>query len=167
MRQIKSLAVAIILFVGSQMNAQTKVAHIDVQALMTAMPEMKTAQDQLKKIQETYDKDFKAMATEYQNKLQKYEADAATAGDALNETRSKEMQDMGQRIQKFQQDAQKELGQKEMDLIKPIMEKAQTAIKKVAKAKGYNYVLDATTGSGVLVADGPDLIADVKKELGF
>ncbi len=167
MKQIKSLAVAIILFVGSQMNAQTKVAHIDVQALMTAMPDMKTAQDQLKKIQETYDKDFKAMATEYQNKLQKYEADAATAGDALNETRSKEMQDMGQRIQKFQQDAQKELGQKEMDLIKPIMEKAQTAIKKVAKAKGYNYVLDATTGSGVLVADGPDLLVDVKKELGF
>lgn len=167
MKQIKSLAVAIILFVGSQMNAQTKVAHIDVQALMTAMPEMKTAQDQLKKIQETYDKDFKTMATEYQNKLQKYEADAATAGDALNETRSKEMQDMGQRIQKFQQDAQKELGQKEMDLIKPIMEKAQTAIKKVAKAKGYNYVLDATTGSGVLVADGPDLLVDVKKELGF
>lgn len=167
MKQIKSLAVAIILFVGTQMNAQTKVAHIDVQALMTSMPEMKTAQDQLKKIQETYDKDFKAMASEYQNKLQKYETEAATAGDALNETRSKEMQDMGARIQKFQQDAQKELGQKEMDLLKPIMEKAQGAIKKVAKAKGINYVLDATTGSGVLVADGPDLLLDVKKELGF
>ena len=77
------------------------------------------------------------------------------------------MQDMGSRIQQFQQTAQKELGQKEVDLLKPIMEKAQTAIKKVAKSKQITYVLDATTGSGVLVADGEDLLVAVKKELGF
>ena len=104
---------------------------------------------------------------EYQTKLQKYEQESATAGDALNETRSKEMQDMGARIQQFQQNAQKELGQKEVDLLKPIMEKAQAAVKKVAKAKAITYVLDATTGSGVIVADGEDLLVAVKKELGF
>ncbi|MCK6608856.1 periplasmic chaperone for outer membrane proteins Skp [Flavobacterium aquaticum] len=168
MKQLKTLAIAIVLFIGTQVSAQTKVAHIDVQALMTTMPEMKTAQDQMKKIQETYDKDYKNMVAEYQTKLQKYEQEAPTAGDALNETRSKEMQDMGSRIQQFEQTAKKELGQKEMDLIKPIMEKAQKAIQKVAKAKGVNYVLDATTGSGVLFAEGGiDLLADVKKELGF
>lgn len=168
MKQLKTLAIAIVLFIGTQVSAQTKVAHIDVQALMTTMPEMKTAQDQMKKIQETYDKDYKNMVTEYQTKLQKYEQEAPTAGDALNETRSKEMQDMGSRIQQFEQTAKKELGQKELDLIKPIMEKAQKAIQKVAKAKGVNYVLDATTGSGVLFAEGGiDLLADVKKELGF
>ena len=37
----------------------------------------------------------------------------------------------------------------------------------VAKEKGFNYVLDSTTGSGVLVAEGTDLLADVKKALGF
>jgi outer membrane protein len=47
------------------------------------------------------------------------------------------------------------------------MEKAQAAIKKVAKAKQITYVLDATNGSGVLVADGEDLLVVVKKELGF
>ena len=116
MKQLKTLAIAIVLFIGTQVSAQTKVAHIDVQALMTSMPEMKTAQDQMKKIQETYDKDYKNMVTEYQTKLQKYEQEVPTAGDALNETRSKEMQDMGNRIQQFQQTAQKELGQKELDL---------------------------------------------------
>jgi outer membrane protein len=167
MKQLKSLAIVVILFIGTQVSAQTKVAHIDVQALMTSMPEMKTAQDQLKKIQETYDKEYKGMVSEYQTKGQKYEQEAASAGDVLNETRQKEMQDMGSRIQLYQQTAQKELGQKEVDLLKPIMEKAQAAIKKVAKAKQITYVLDATNGSGVLVADGEDLLAAVKKELGF
>ena len=154
------------LFSGGNGSGKTTAADA-LQALMTAMPEMKTAQEQMKKIQETYDKDYKNMVAEYQTKLQKYEQEAPTAGDALNETRSKEMQDMGARIQQFQQTAQKELGQKEMDLYKPIMEKAQNAIKKVAKEKGFNYVLDATTGSGLLVADGVDILADVKKSLGF
>ena len=168
MKQLKTLAIAIVLFIGTQVSAQSKVAHVDLQALITSMPEMKTAQDQMKKIQETYDKDYKNMVTEYQTKLQKYEQEAPTAGDALNDTRSKERQDMGSRIQQFEQTAKKELGQKELDLIKPIMEKAQKAIQKVAKAKGVNYVLDATTGSGVLFAEGGiDLLADVKKELGF
>lgn len=168
MKQLKTLAIAIVLFIGTQVSAQSKVAHVDLQALITSMPEMKTAQDQMKKIQETYDKDYKNMVTEYQTKLQKYEQEAPTAGDALNETRSKEMQDMGSRIQQFEQTAKKELGQKELDLYKPIYEKAQKAIQKVAKAKGVSYVLDATSPGVVLFLEGgTDLIADVKKELGF
>lgn len=167
MKQLKTLAIALIMFVGTQVSAQTKMAHIDVQALMTGMPEMKTAQTQIQKVQETYDKEYKTMVQEYQTKLQKYEQEAPTVGEAVNETRSKEMQDMGGRIQQYRENASKELQQKELDLIKPIMEKAQAAIKKVAKAKGFQYVLDSTTGSGVLVADGTDLLADVKKELGF
>ena len=39
-----------------------------------------------------------------------------------------------------------------MDLIKPIMEKAKSCHQKSNKKKRFNYVLDSTTGSGVLVA---------------
>ncbi len=169
MKQLKTLLIAAALFMGANqtMSAQAKVAHIDVQELMTTMPEMKTAQAQVKKISETYDNEYKTMVTEYQNKMKKYESEATTVTEAVNETRAKEMQDMGSRIQQYRDTAQKELQQKEMDLVKPIMDKARAAIQKVAKAKGYQYVLDATSGSGVIVADGPNLLLDVKKELGF
>lgn len=167
MKHLKSLAIVVVLFISAQSFAQTKIAHIDVQALMTAMPQMKTAQGQLEKVQEQYDVTYNSMVTEYQTKLKKYEQEAPTVGEAMNSTRSQEMQDMGKRIQAYQQTATKELQQKELDLLKPIMEKAQAAIAKVAKAKGFTYVLDATNGSGVLVADGPNMLDDVKKELGF
>jgi outer membrane protein len=74
---------------------------------------------------------------------------------------------MQKRIQDYQENASKELQTKQEAIVKPILEKAKAAIQKVAKAKGYQYVLDSTIGAGVLVADGPDLSADVKKELGF
>jgi outer membrane protein len=169
MKQLKSLLIAALLIIGASqtISAQAKVAHIDVTELMQNMPEMKAAQAQLEKIGKTYDNDYRTMVQEYQNKLKKYGDEEATVTAAVNETRTKEVQDMAQRIQQFQTTATKELQQKQEDILKPIMDKARAAIQKVAKAKGYQYVLDSTTGSGVLVADGPNLLADVKKELGF
>jgi len=168
MKQLKTLIIAIVLFFGAQVAAaQTKVGHIDVSALMTTMPAMKTAEAQLTKLREGYDSEYKKLVAEYQTKAAQYQKEAETAGDLLNQTRSQEMQDMGTRIQKYQDDASKSLQDKQIELQKPITEKALAAIQKVARAKGVQYVLDSTVGSGVLLADGMDLLADVKKELGF
>ena len=168
MKQFKTLIIAIVLFFGAHFaSAQTKVGHIDVSALMTTMPAMKTAEAQLTKLREGYDSEYKKLVAEYQTKAAQYQKEAETAGDLLNQTRSQEMQDMGTRIQKYQDDASKSLQDKQIELQKPITEKALAAIQKVARAKGVQYVLDSTVGSGVLLADGMDLLADVKKELGF
>lgn len=163
MKQFKTLLIAGLMFLGaSQMNAQSKIAHIDVQDLLAKMPEMVSANAQIKTLSDKFDAQYKTMVEEYQTKMKKYEAEAATAGDALNETRAKEMQDMGQRIQQFRDSAQKQLSDKEMEVKKPLIEKVKAAIIKVGKAKGYQYVADA---SAFILADGPDLMEDVKKEL--
>lgn len=168
MKQLRTLFIAIVMFFGAQVtNAQTKVGHIDVSTLMTTMPAMKAAEAQLTKLREGYDTEYKKLVAEYQTKAAQYQKEAETAGDLLNQTRSQEMQDMGTRIQKYQDDASKSLQDKQIELQKPLTEKALAAIQKVARAKGVQYVLDSTVGSGVLLADGMDLLADVKKELGF
>jgi outer membrane protein len=168
MKQLRTLFIAIVMFFGAQLtSAQTKVGHIDVSALMTSMPAMKAAEAQLTKLREGYDTEYKKLVAEYQTKATQYQKEAETAGDLLNQTRSQEMQDMGTRIQKYQDDASKSLQDKQIELQKPLTEKALAAIQKVARAKGVQYVLDSTVGSGVLLADGMDLLADVKKELGF
>ena len=168
MKQLRTLFIAIVMFFGAQVtNAQTKVGHIDVSALMTTMPAMKAAEAQLTKLREGYDTEYKKLVAEYQTKAAQYQKEAETAGDLLNQTRSQEMQDMGTRIQKYQDDASKSLQDKQIELQKPLTEKALAAIQKVARAKGVQYVLDSTVGSGVLLADGMDLLPDVKKELGF
>jgi outer membrane protein len=168
MKTIKTLFIAAVMFLGANqaMQAQSKIAHINVQELMTNLPEMKNAEAQIRKIAENYDKEYATMVNEYQTKLGKYESEAKNVTDAVNESRMKEMQEMAQRIQAFQEDAQKQLGQKQQDMLKPILEKAQAAIAKVGKAKGYQYVLDSTTPGTILYADGNDIMAEVKKELG-
>ena len=165
MKQIKTLLIAAMIVLGANtMNAQAKVAHVNVAEIMTKMPAMLDAQKQLEKLSTTYDAEYKKMVTEYQDLLKKYDAEAKTVTDAVNETRGKEVQDMQQRIVAYRDNAQKELQQKESDITKPLYEKVRTSIQKIGKAKGMQYILDAAS---LLLADGPDLTADVKKDLGF
>ena len=166
MKQVKTLLIAVTMFIaGNQViNAQSKTAHVEVGEIMAKMPAMLEAQKQLEKLSGTYDTEYKSMVEEYQNKLKKYEQEATTVTDAVNETRSKEVQDMQKRIVDYRDNAQKELQQKESEIVKPIMEKVKTSIAKVGKAKGFQYVLNS---EGLLLADGPNLTADVKKDLGF
>ena len=166
MKQIKTLLIAAILVLGSSqaINAQAKTAHVDVSEIMTKMPAMLAAEKQLKTLSATYDAEYKKMADEFQTKLKKYDTESATVTEAVNADRQKEVQDMQKRIQDYGQNAQKELQQKQEDITKPIYEKVRTSIQKVGKAKGFQYVLDGTT---LLLADGPNLTADVKKDLGF
>jgi len=165
-RQFKTLVIAAFLCIaGNQaVNAQAKVAHVDVSELMAKMPAMLEAQKQLEKLSGTYDTEYKGMVDEYQGKLKKYEQEASTVTEAVNDTRSKEVQDMQKRIVDYRDNAQKELQQKEAEIVKPIMDKVKASIQKVGKAKGYQYVLNS---EGLLLTDGPNLTADVKKDLGF
>lgn len=166
MRKLRKLFLAAIMVVGFTATSQAQeIAHINVSELIPAMPESKTAKDELTKLQEKYRKEAETMQKDFETKYKKYEAEAPTAGDALNETRSKEMGEMQQRFQLFQQNAEQEMRKKELALTEPILTKAQQAIHKVARAKGYKYVLDSSIGGGVLLADGPNILADVKKEL--
>lgn len=166
MKQLKSLLIAAVLFFGASQvaNAQAKTAHVNVSEIMAKMPAMLEAQKQLEKLSATYDTEYKTMVEEYQAKLKKYESEAATVGDKANEDRSKEVQEMQKRIVDYRDNAQKELQQKEQDITKPIYEKIKASIQKVGKAKGFQYVLNS---EGLLLADGPEITLDVKKDLGF
>ena len=166
MKQIKTLLIAAILMLGANqtITAQAKTAHVDVSEIMTKMPAMLDAQKQLEKLSTTYDADYKKMVEEYQAKLKKYEAEAATVTEAINGDRSKEVQDMQKRIVDYRDNAQKELQQKESDIVKPLMEKVRASIQKVGKA---NLIIHLPQRSTLLLADGPNLTADVKKDLGF
>tara|TARA_R110000782_G_scaffold82287_2_gene161858 strand:- start:1292 stop:1801 length:510 start_codon:yes stop_codon:yes gene_type:complete len=169
MKQVKQIVVALLLFVAttSFVNAQSKVAHIDVTQLLSAMPEMKAAEAELKKLQETYNADIQASMTELRNKFTQYQNEAASKSKEENDKRAIELQGFEKNIGEAQQAAQQEFQKKQAELFAPISEKAKTAIEKVAAAQGFDYVIDAQAGGGLIVAKGKDLLADVKKQLGF
>ncbi|TAI46970.1 OmpH family outer membrane protein [Flagellimonas allohymeniacidonis] len=169
MKNVKKMAVALVLFVAATgfVNAQSKVAHINVQQLLSEMPEMKAAQAELKKLQETYRADIESSMTELKNKYTQYSNEATSKSEEENQKRAVELQGFEKNIQEAEQAAVQEMQKKQQELFAPISDKAKAAIEKVAASEGIEYVIDASPGLSLIVAKGKDLLPAVKQELGF
>ncbi len=167
MKNIQKFVLAIFLFVLPLGAVQAKVAHIEVQKLISEMPEVIAAQKELEKLEKTYQADLESTFKEFQTKAQSYAADAENQTEIINQKRQAELESMQQGLQQFRENAAQDIQKKQMDLMRPLYEKARQAIEAVAAAQGYEYVLDSSNGGSVIIAKGKDLMADVKKELGF
>ena len=166
MKHLKNLLLTATLIIAFSFNAQaqSKVAHINTQELVESMPDMKSAKSELEKLAKTYETDIQAMATELQNKITQYDAESSTKTDEENGKRLQEVQSMEQSIRQYQAQAQQDLQKKELDLLRPITEKAKNAILKVGNAQGFDYILDSSQGQGVIMANGKDLLACYNKK---
>jgi outer membrane protein len=169
MKNLKTLLFATLMTVlpMTVTYAQSKIAHIDTQKLISEMPEVIAAQKQIKAVEETYTKEIENTYKEFQTKAQSYSADAANQTDVTNQARQTELESMQQNIQKYRETAAQDLQKKQGEMMRPLYEKARAAIEKIASAQGFDYVLDASAGGSVIMAKGKDLMADVKSELGF
>ncbi len=169
MKKVRMLVIATVMMIATTgfVNAQSKVAHINVQLLLSEMPEMKAAQAELKKLQETYRADLESSMTELKNKYDQYSNEASSKTKEENDKRALELQQFDKNIQEAEAAALQEMQKKQAELFAPISEKAKAAIEKVAAAQGFDYVYDASQGGGLIVARGKDLLPEVKQELGF
>ena len=171
MKHMKTLLLALVFFFGaiSFTQAQEKLlAHINTQELVEAMPSYQAALGELEKLQKSYETTINELGTEYQKTLERYGREADQQTDEENLRRQNELQETQQNILEYRQNASQDIQKKNQELIQPILEKARVAIQKVARAKGFKYVVDATPGAaGVIMADGYDLMADVKADLGI
>ena len=169
MKNLKSLLLATLMMAlpMTATFAQSNIAHIDTQKLISEMPEVIAAQKQIQALEKTYANDIENSIKEYTAKAQAYEAEARNQTDIVNQARQNEMQSMQQNIQTYRETATQDLQKKQTEMMRPLYDKAIAAIEKVAAAQGFEYVLDASAGGGVLVSKGKDLEAEVKVELGF
>mgnify|MGYP001125651143 CR=1 FL=1 len=165
MKQFKTLLLIAVVTLGfNSVQAQSKVGHISIDLLISLMPETKVMTADLEKLSKTYETEIKAENDKLQAKLKKYDAEAASQTDEVNQQRQVEVQQDNQRLQQSAQIAQQDIQTKRDEKLKPIIEKARTAIQEVADADGFTYVLEA---SSIIVANGTDLLPAVKAKLGI
>ncbi|CAL1520803.1 OmpH family outer membrane protein [Chitinophaga sp. MM2321] len=147
--------------------AQSKVAHINAQALVGSMPEAKKAETDLQTFAQGLEADGKALVDEYTKKMKEFDEKAASMTENMKEIKGREIQDSQKRIQDYREQAEQKVQQKQQDLLKPIYDKARKAIEDVAKEKGYGYVIDSSGGLLLVSPSGDDLLPAVKAKLGI
>ncbi len=167
-KSLIAIMVCLFAFGGSAMaQKNTKIGHINSNDLMQIMPGRDSAQTVLQGEVAELEETLKSMQAEAEKRYNDYVANQAGWTELIRQTKQREIQDMAARIEEFQQNAQKQLQDREAELLKPIIDRAKKAIAEVAKEGGYTYILDAGTAAILYDEGGDDIMPLVKKKLGL
>jgi len=145
--------------------AQTKVGTIDVDFVISKMPELTGVQKQVEDYGKGLDANLQTKLTAYQAAIDAYTK--AEAGLTLNQKKTQQdsILTMESDIQKFQQNGNQLIVLKQEEYLKPLYEKVGIALEKVAKAGAYTQVF--TRNNDVVYVDNRfDLTLAVLAELG-
>jgi outer membrane protein len=161
---------AVFAFIGTT-SAQQKIGHINSIDVLQAMPEFKQMSTDLQKQKESYSKALEGMYADYDKKqkdLQALSKPEAGTADAILESKIQELQDLQKRIQDFEGKVNDDLQKMQQEKLKPINDKYLKAVKEVAVANAYSYILDIVQGSVAYYPEGQNDVTDlVMKKLGI
>lgn len=168
MNSTRNVFFAIILLIaGTYTAAAQKVCHVASQELVENHPKSKAADKALRDLAKTYAAQLDSKDKELKAKYERARQQAVSKSKEENERVRLDLEGQQKKLDEFYQSTQQQMAQKREDLLKPIYKEVRDAIQKAARAKGYDYVLDSTTGTGLILADGYDLTPEVKKALGI
>ena len=97
-----TLALAVVAVCGSTASAQ-KFGYINMAELVTLMPESDSASVKLQALQKELGDQLDAVQVEFNTKYQEYQKNQATSSEAVNQLKTKELNDLQNRYQELQQ----------------------------------------------------------------
>ena len=155
MKKAIKIVLIIALLIGSvSLKAQElKFGHVNSRELLTSMPESDSAQARIQKLASDYELQMEEMQVELNNKYDNYLQNRDTYTELIRQTKEADIQEMQQRIANFEQMAQQDLQAQQNEMMRPILEKANNAIREVAEENGFIYIFDIGSGNPVYWSD--------------
>ena len=157
MEKMKQLLVLLCMLLPLGVFAQeVKIAYVNTQDVFMAMPEVSAMEKTMADVNEGYKKELKTMQDEYQTKYSAFVSQQDSLSENIKLRRMQEIQDIQTRMDNFVQMGQQDVQKQQQDLLIPIQQKLQDAIKAVGDEKGYTYIIDPAallyTGSNAVDA---------------
>lgn len=148
-----------------------KIAYVDVNKILTSMNDYNEAQ---KKLDEMASKWRREIAEEYDNikKLyNKYQAEQVLLSEEIRRQREEEIMNKENAVRELQKNKfgpDGALFKKRQELVRPIQERVYTAIEDYANSKGYDFIFDKGSSSGMIFSNSKyDKTEDIISELGL
>lgn len=164
---VKQAVIGVVMMACSFIANAQKIAHVNLDSLISIMPESKVAQQGVQAYAKQLEQQVTAMQTELQTKYAEFQEKSKDLAEVVRASKEKELNDLNTRIQEFQQQAQADYQKKTAELSKPVYDKAKKAIDQVAKENGYKYALDTSTGLVLFSEPADDILSLVVKKLGI
>lgn len=163
---IKLVAVAIFMFAVPNISNAQKIAHCDIDSLLKIWPSYQKVIDSLTNYQINAQKTAEGMGVLILAKRAEIDSMKGKDSPLLAQLRATQLAQLEDNYQQYIALAGEEVQIIQMKLVDTLYKQLNAAIEKVAKAKGYGYVLDSSKGGQVMYANPADNIFDaVRMEL--
>lgn len=164
---MKKLLLAILVAIPMLAVAQSsKFGVVNTQAVMEAMPDVKTVNEQVEAASKKYEDEFQKLNAQMDKEYADFQALDASTPESIKQRREQEIQELYQKLQQFRVTASQDLQRQHEQLMAPVVNKITTAINAVGKENGFTFIFESTqpiyTGDDVT-----DVTPLVKKNLGL
>lgn len=164
---MKKVILLALLVLPLTISAQ-KFGHFNSADIIQLMPEYKSAQTELQKLQTQYETDLKSMQDELKSKATAYDQARDSLPNNIRERREQELQELSNRIQTTFNDNQQSLQKTSNEKMQAIADKVKAAVKAIGEAGGYVYIMDTTSGIPFISTTlSKDITAELKSKLGL
>jgi outer membrane protein len=168
MNNVKFYVTGLLLIAGmmvgtSQVKAQMKIGYVNTGELLQALPEAKKADSLLQQFQEVLKKNGEDYQTELESKAKKFNDDSTKMTAVVKESERRKLQDLYTRVVNYNQEAQKQLEDRQQELLAPLQKRTLDIIQQIAKDNGYSHVFNRE--ALLVVPTGDDLLPLIKKKL--
>lgn len=146
------LGALVLLFTASTF-AQTKVGTVDADFILSKMPELATANEEVKKYNLDLESQLKTKLEDYDVKIKSYNAAVATMSDEVKKTKQQEVITLEDEISKFRQNGAQLLQLKQSEVVQPLYKKIGEVVAAISKEKGYTHILTIGNNNNLAYAD--------------
>lgn len=149
---LKKLLILFIAIAPMAVVAQNlRIAYINTNEIMSAMPELSGIQAQVAERHEQMRATIQVLETDYINRLSEFQALPENTSETIMQDRLRELQQLQERMQALLQSSEVELFQLWQTLIEPVHRRVSEAIQAVANEGGYTFVFDVGVEQSQLV----------------
>lgn len=167
------IAFIVLVFAGfgsKAAHAQLKIGYINSNKILEVYKEAIDVRKQLQDINAQWEKEARDMQKEIKDLQDQLESQSLLLSEERKTEKAQEIQNKYLRYQQFLQEKWNpqngESVKKEVELLQPVYDKINEAIKKIGRAEGYSYIFDVVQGNILYASDDqPDLTEKLLEEL--
>jgi outer membrane protein len=160
------ISTILFLFITITGVSQSKVGTVDVDFILSNMPELPAIQKQIEEYGKELDAEFNKNLEAYNALVKEYTDGEVGFTIAQKKTKQEEIVNSESELNKFQQNGSKLINLRRDDLLRPLYQKIGVSLEKIAAAEGYTQVLQLD--NMVVYADNAyDITLTILKDLGI
>lgn len=156
-------------FISTNGYAEIKIGYVNSQKVLASFKDAQDSQKKLDEINVTWENEGREMQKQLQDMSDQLESQSLLLSEERKREKQQEIQNLYLKLQKYQNDKWGQGGEyfrKQEELMGPVIEKINAAIKTVGEADKFDYIFDTVAGNIVYASPSQTDVTDrVMQEL--